>query len=752
MAQVCCTESRPAWLMVSLGAMRPLAALQLFQSQDMTYSLAVANASDGPFVQVASQTCETCAMNNNLGRVRQSTFRLARVTAAAYIRVTITWSSGGGVGGCNDLCDWATNIFGLKAFSPGLLLDNRAPAAASSSPPQLPADTCNAGALSLSDADMESSLVLAGDATRLPMGTGMRGASSVLLTPPEPQRFGAVEYSRIIRFPAGCKCRSLYTYSTTLYTKRITVSVWLGGSASMPGEGLVISLVDAARQTPGQTVFKRGCGTRPALPEASVSIVLDTSDSDPSCDEPGTGMRMVASLEGGEAPPLLLCSTLRMSTAGFRTGAWIPVQIDVHDYKDPLRNDTVAYTVGITWVDGGETIDPIVLRAEWPKLRAANVSLESFYVVVSARTGATGGDRHAVSGVHVQDCPAPDDLENWAGLRQPFTPPPTSPPWRSAPTPPQEPATVRSAARLGALSFGAALACTLGVLVSAATALRRLASQDKHVIALDKVVTSERDEAWLLHEPSETPAAKQQALPRPSGEHQRSMSSSSDGTQQRTSGEAARSAEFDVYLSCRCAYGVLADSLYDKLRLSGLRVFIDSDDPLAGRPFDAEHIRVMRATPVYAPVVTLPGLQSLGATATGCSNSLLAELLAALCLHDAGAVRLIHPLLVGPETEAGWASLLDEPSYGAALAALPDAASAATAALVDAALRRAGAAPMPPHIAALSVRDVLAAAFGGAPFALACPLQDLGLCVSLQYVPPVWAALRRDYIARRGLK
>ena len=99
-AQVCCSESRPAWLLVSLGAVRPLAALQLVQSQDMSHVLSVANASDGPYVQVASQTCDTCLMNVNLARVSRTTFRLAPETAAAYVRLDITWSSAGGVGGC----------------------------------------------------------------------------------------------------------------------------------------------------------------------------------------------------------------------------------------------------------------------------------------------------------------------------------------------------------------------------------------------------------------------------------------------------------------------------------------------------------------------------------------------------------------------------------------------------------------------------------------------------------------------------
>ena len=746
---MCCSESRPAWLMVSLGAVRPLSVLQVVQGQDMTYALAVANASDGPFVQVASQTCDTCVMNVNLQYLRRTTFQLARETAAAFVRLTVTWSSQGGVGGCNDYCDWATNVYGFKAFSPGILPEYWFAAPPPSLAQPHAEESCDAGTLTFSESEMAGTIMLTGDATRLPAGTGMRGASSVLLTPPEPQRFGAVEFSHINDFAGTCKCPLSPEYGEAMYnTVRVTFYIWLGGSPSMPGEGLVISLVDARRQMPGKTGFKRGCGTRPALPEAAVSIVLDTSDSDPSCDEPGTGIRMVASLQGGDAAPLAVGSTLSMSTAAFRTGAWIPVQLDVHDVKVPRepgvtpdpssQNASATYSIGRTWVDGVEVMDSIALRSNWPQLRAANISLESFYIVVSARTGAIGGDRHAVSGVRVQHCPDATDLENWSGLRQPHTPPPASPPWKSPPQPSQPPAAVRGTAQLGGISFGAALACTLGVLVSVAAVLHRRRQptlEHKRTAALDEIIMPPPyDDAWLLPEPRDEPPAKQMASPRASSELQRSG-------KHRTSSDAARIAEFDVFLSYRRTDALLVDSLFDKLRLTGLRVFKDVDGFLAGQPFDAELIRIMRATPVFAPVITLPSLRDLGAAASGC-DIVLAELLAALCLRDAGAIRLIHPLLVGPETEAGWTSLLDEPAYNAAIAALPDASSAVTVALVDLALRRAGAAPLPPHIAALSVCEAVAGVLGATPFALACPLPDLGLYVSQQYVPPIRDALR----------
>ena len=231
----------------------------------------------------------------------------------------------------------------------------------------------------------------------------------------------------------------------------------------------------------------------------------------------------------------------------------------------------------------------------------------------------------------------------------------------------------------------------------------------------------ESDEAWLLSPP---PFARRVSM---------------------DAGQCAFS-DFDVFLSYRRTDAVLVDSVHDKLRLAGLRVFKDVDGFLAGQPFDAQLVRIMRAAPVFAPVVTLASLQRLGGAATQ-RDAFLAELLAALCLHDAGEVCLIHPLLVGRETDGGWASLLEDPAYEAALAALPHTASAATVSLVDSALRSAGAAPMPAHIAALTVREVLlgraaapavAGVLGGAPFALACSAADLDLHISRQYAQPMW--------------
>jgi hypothetical protein len=86
---VCCSETAPAWLTVSLGALRPVAAVQLLYHQDLTFTLALANASDGPFVPFASRVCEACTMNR-VDRYSDRTFTPAGgapVVAASFVKM-----------------------------------------------------------------------------------------------------------------------------------------------------------------------------------------------------------------------------------------------------------------------------------------------------------------------------------------------------------------------------------------------------------------------------------------------------------------------------------------------------------------------------------------------------------------------------------------------------------------------------------------------------------------------------------------
>ena len=230
------------------------------------------------------------------------------------------------------------------------------------------------------------------------------------------------------------------------------------------------------------------------------------------------------------------------------------------------------------FVNGSETLSPYALLSSiQPRMCAANVSLEAFYIVVSARTGPTGSDRHVVSGVSLSYCD--EFIENWSGFRQPFTPPPASPPWRrSPPQPPPQPPPMqqhwpvasRSATRLGAVSFGTAFACTFGLLLLIAMAVPLYRSvHRKQRAACKAAAVPGSDEAWLLSAPPTKLVA---------------VMSDDDAERQST--------VFDVFLSYRRADTLIIDSIHDKLRLAGLRVFKDVDGFMAEQQvFDAQLVR-----------------------------------------------------------------------------------------------------------------------------------------------------------------
>ena len=752
--------------------------------QDMSFTLSVANASTGPFVEMARQVCLVCVMNeigskdellSTGGADAKKVKTVMLTTAAAFVQMRITWSSGGGPGGCADLCDWAvrpslwisrrcvlvlsclrmhcpfhnpqTDVYEFQAYSPGAL-----PYAAFSQSRNVGNFLGGRSNLNCSDADfaapvmlapeLERSLLLTGDAVRLPVDSDT-GSSVVVLTPPEPRRFGAVEYAHVFRPGDSCSCHEPRIMLISAY-------VWLGASASMPGEGLAISLVDARRQTPGSTRFKRGCGTRPALPEAAVSIVLDTSDSDPSCDEAGTGARVVVSLEGGTAAPLVMCSTLDMSTAGFRKGEWLPVQFDLLSTRAMGTSNLGAPEAFLIWrvyVNGTQILEPSALANNYlPQTSASGLTLESFYLTVSARTGDLPGDRHAVSGVRVECFSnVATYVENWDGFRQPLTPPPASPPWTQPPAPlltlRQISAPAHGVGQLGAAaSFGIAFACSIALMVACLLARRQNRAHASSKKAVGSAADCETMPLFVEHLGGVELVGAPSAV---------------------TATGAANVAAFHAFLSYRRTDRLLVDTIHDKLRLTGLRVIKDVDGPLAGKPFDAELLRTMRSVPVFAPVITLPSLQRLASAAVE-ADAFLAELLTALRLLDTGELRLIHPLLVGPDVDGGWGNLLNDTAYHAAIAALPDAASAATVALVQSTLCSAGFAPLPAHLATLTVREVLlgraatealpavAGVLGDAPFTLACAYVDLGLYLSRGYTPPIWQALGLETLPARS--
>jgi hypothetical protein len=385
--------------------------------------------------------------------------------------------------------------------------------------------------------------------------------------------------------------------------------------------------------------------------------------------------------------------------------------------------------------------------------------LEAFYLVVSARTGALSSDAHAVSGVRLECRPAAAKgtfVENWDGPRQPFihlaSPPPASPPPPSPPPSPVIP--VRSAAALGGISFAVAFSVSLGALAGAFHVWRRPKGGPRSRSEGGKSVAEEAG---------------------PLLEDQFSVGIAAAPCLQPNEVDGEADAAFDVFLSYRRADYWLADTVSNKLRLIGLRVFKDVEGCMAGMPFGPELVKAVRAAPVYAPVITLQSLQRLAsaADAGAAADASLGEALLALYFRSTGDVRLIHPLLAGdpppppgpgclPGTER-WVPLNKQREYVEALEALPDAVASATHAAVSAALLSAFGFELPAEFAALTVRDIMcgrkgrgdaAPAMAGvlsgpALFTLDCLGQDLGFYILERYAPPAVLVAAEAAAARR---
>ena len=772
--------------------MRPIATLQLLVRQDLTYTLAFANASAGPFATAARRACAVCQQNSDLLETgtRTETFVLGGAAAAArFVRLQVTWSSHGGIGGCEDLCDWATNVYELRAYSPGRLPAEALDGAAVSPPPPAALQPgCSRQVVPLVVQEDARSVLLSGDAARQPRGDGVRGAEWVSLTSADQaQRSGTAEFSRVIRPLQDCGCPSRNFLLLTVYVR-------LGGGTSMPGEGLAISLVDARRQTPGATRFLAGCGTRPALPADAVSIVLDTSDSDPSCDEPGTGVRAVSTLQEGATAPLLLGNTLDMRTSSFRNGSWMPIQFEIenanvrHSYNvNPdgtwgsvqLVDNTVdLFAPFHIWVDGVTMVDASILYGlHATELRRSNASLDAFYIVVSARTGTVSSDSHAISGLKVECRPAAitgSFVDNWDGTRQPL---PASPPPLAPMPPPSPPWTTvamqqSTPSQLASVSFAVAFFCA-SLAIGCVFVVRRSAQRSRRIALLstddDAKAQALADEEALLLSADAAPEGRPikpepgalvavpvthvpyMVLPDPAA-----LDDDADG--------------LDVFLSYRRVDHRLADAVHDKLRLCGLRCFKDIEGRMAGTPFGTELIRAIRTATVFAPVITLPSLRRMAVAAHEAAvvDTTLGECLAALYFRSTGHVRLIHPLLAGdPQApqEPGmskrpeaWASLVKGQSYQDALAALPDAVPVATIASVSSSMRGALGLELPPEFLALTVRDIMVGRTGADPrpgvlsstsFAVECLPDELGLYIRDRYAPLVLDAVAQVAAERR---
>lgn len=776
---VCCSESSPAWLVVSLGALREVGTVQIVHRFvhrfDMTYTVALANASDGPWQTVGARVCSVCRQNSDINEaglqyVTVAAFALPSCIAASFVRLHITWSSAGGVGGCSDLCDWAADVQELRAFSPGTLPTATMAQASPPSPPLPPECVPPASGelprvVLMSQSPTGADLMLRGDAALGAPGSGPApGDGSVQLTRAVAGAFGAVEFTRVIRPSVDCPCLQGYTAHGIL----LTVYVRLGGGV-LPGEGLVVSIVDATRQTPGATRFlgpsRHACGVRAALPANAMSVVLDMAVSEPSCDGAGTGVSVVSTLllDGGDSNglgssdsdvPQLFASTLEQSTSLFRRSDWVPLQAllwpittqsvaQVDASGTALRmmstDDPRVYAPLVAFIDGTVQLDTFVRPVDMLRaIHDANRSLDAFYVVVSARSGTAAADAHAVGGIRLV-CNAGlegADVLNWDGYRQPYSnvsAPPPPPPLKNVYERNEEASVVPlHFAMIAPISFGIAFAMTLLLAVLGVAWLRRcrVSSSTKHAVEAQSLLAEE------AHPDCSSVVA---------------------------------------YVSYnRAVDAALADVFSNKLRLCRLRVVGDAADAhsLKSTTFDAAALRALRGADAFAPLVTLASLQHLASLGSGIDDAgqaLLAEWLAALAVQDCtmrSKPLLIRPVLVGVPTGSSWLRLLNDPAYDAALRTLHAyvAPVAAAAEAVDTALLAEGCAPLPAHLAALSVGDIVlrvlcggaeatadllddataAGEAGGAAalldtgqkaFELTCRFEDLHLYIVARYLP-----------------
>ena len=134
---------------------------------------------------------------------------------------------------------------------------------------------------------------------------------------------------------------------------------------------------------------------------------------------------------------------------------------------------------------------------------------------------------------------------------------------------------------------------------------------------------------------------------------------------------------WDVFVSYRRDDAWLVDAFVDKATLCGLRVFKDRAGVMSGRPFADALFEALAACAVFTPVLTRAAAAGIAAACTpgAAVDYMLSELVCALQLHARGALRMLYPVLVGPEESrsAGrgraWAPLLTDPAFRASVVA-----------------------------------------------------------------------------------
>ena len=233
---------------------------------------------------------------------------------------------------------------------------------------------------------------------------------------------------------------------------------------------------------------------------------------------------------------------------------------------------------------------------------------------------------------------------------------------------------------------------------------------------------------------------------------------------------------YDVFISYRRVDHRIMEAITDKLKLAGLRVFVDRAGDMAGKPFKTEIFQAMRSSTVIVPLLTNEVMRTL----SSCEHDvwetkvdfLIVEYLFALHLLYTDGVARLYPLLIGDEffnsqtQRLEWDNLLRNESFKSRLAALPDVVPRASLACAYSVIRDSQPAVPFTLPQELTVRDIVcgrkaqtlpvapsggedeAGAAAGAQmkdplvhgilsmdaFPLACPQEDLDLYIRAQFV------------------
>ncbi len=162
------------------------------------------------------------------------------------------------------------------------------------------------------------------------------------------------------------------------------------------------------------------------------------------------------------------------------------------------------------------------------------------------------------------------------------------------------------------------------------------------------------------------------------------------------------SRELDVFLSYRRQDLKVADGVYDKLCLAGLRVFYDRNGSMAGRPFEQEIGKAICHSAAFAAVISLDSVRVWASHTPEVADYTLAEFLVAYQVQRRSGRGgnnpfRIFPLLIGElrDTDVAGGSrdyLPNNAAFQALRAALPDVPMQATCALASSMLHYGGGA------------------------------------------------------------